>query len=721
MGSPHLIHDELDLGIWLRDVGTPDQKGVVVVITTRKGQHWPDFDAEELNRQVPEARVVVVPAHLCGRAVDTRLPNDLSVYGGAARIYPVHQPGQAYVAPYVTAQQRSATESLRELVQETRDAVARSRHQAAPTARKVSAHGVERPEPAIHHGTQGQIDTPERAQALAHHLLDPKRHKPVLLATRRAGSHTAPVHLDQIRDAVGTLVDIVEMPTGIVSWAFANTLADFPGTECYGGAARVYPVGQDWTTKLALSPLRFTWDPAQAQATTDALIRDALAAVRTGHQTITTVRTEVSGKVQGIVSGRALVALDGGGNATIWPELTAPAIDAQQLVRAGMRVTGQVDQASGRLDVTGMLVEAGRALAEYQPDSLVLSRVAAVQRQLAVVEPFPDVQIAVPVEEIIVGNAAVDLRQWLSVGEVVTARIITGGEDFEDWEMSLADVDPDTEPLTAPSLLPGGPPWLTPPEPALAPPEPALASTDDVVRPEPTYADIIGPPDTPPVDEGSASEQIAMLQDELRAMTVERDALARRLATQGQESERLDRELRTLRTRARESDGRAARATKQQAAAEAKLTAFEHARADRQLDADAFQDPEEQFRYEVHLEWARRIPAAEKASLPLTDYQLGPDFLTTLGALSERDRMKTLEVVVDVITGRVHQLAGRQTHQLRSGPGGSDPYVTRADGSTCWRVSLQHKTPQARRLHYWMLPNGTSELSSVRTHDDMRA
>lgn len=150
----------------------------------------------------------------------------------------------------------------------------------------------------------------------------------------------------------------------------------------------------------------------------------------------------------------------------------------------------------------------------------------------------------------------------------------------------------------------------------MAPPEPALASTDDVVRPEPTYADIIGPPDTPPVDEGSASEQIAMLQDELRAMTVERDALARRLATQGQESERLDRELRTLRTRARESDGRAARATKQQAAAEAKLTAFEHARADRQLDADAFQDPEEQFRYEVHLEWARRIPAAEKASLP---------------------------------------------------------------------------------------------------------
>ena len=46
--------------------------------------------------------------------------------------------------------------------------------------------------------------------------------------------------------------------------------------------------------------------------------------------------------------------------------------------------------------------------------------------------------------------------------------------------------------------------------------------------------------------------------------------------------------------------------------------------------------------------------------------------------------------------------------------------MTRPDGATCWRVALQVKAPQARRLHYWQLSNGLVELSSVRQHDDYR-
>ncbi len=52
---------------------------------------------------------------------------------------------------------------------------------------------------------------------------------------------------------------------------------------------------------------------------------------------------------------------------------------------------------------------------------------------------------------------------------------------------------------------------------------------------------------------------------------------------------------------------------------------------------------------------------------------------------------------------------------------GSD-FRTRQDGATCWRVSLQVKTPGARRLHFWQPPGGAPpELSSVRHHDDMRS
>ena len=46
--------------------------------------------------------------------------------------------------------------------------------------------------------------------------------------------------------------------------------------------------------------------------------------------------------------------------------------------------------------------------------------------------------------------------------------------------------------------------------------------------------------------------------------------------------------------------------------------------------------------------------------------------------------------------------------------------MVRNGGETCWRVSLQVKTPSARRLHYWVCADGSIELSSVRLHDDYR-
>lgn len=547
----------------------------------------------------------------------------------------------------------------------------------------------------------------------AQHLLEPGRTKPTLLVTRRAGSTTPEVDVDQILTEVAGLVDVAEMGTGAASWAFADALAHFPGTECYGGAARVYPTGLDWTTNLNRSPLRFTWSPSDAAASTEALIRDALAATHaSGHETAPEASRKAEGKVQGIVSGRILVALAGGGNATIWPELTTPNVEADQLAVAGMKVAGLLDRNTGRLDVTGSLVPPDRALTEYRAGSLVLGRVVAVERELAVLELFPEVQVALPPEAIIAGRFIIDVRQWLSVGETVVARIIQQGQGTDDWEASLLDIDPDQAPLAAPALLPGGPPWLDQPAEEVEEVDEALDGSQEHVSAAPL-------PTPPEVATVLPEAEATRLAGELRAMTVERDGLTAQLGRLKQESTRLHDQLKTLRTRARALEAQAARATKRQEAAEAKLAAIADARADRELDQVAFQIPEEQFRYEVHLEWARRIPAAEKAQLPEGQYLLGPDFLTTLDALDERDRTKAVEVVVDIITGRVHDLAGRQTHQLRAGSGGDDAYVTRDDGATCWRVSLQHKTPQARRLHFWMLADGTYELSSVRRHDDM--
>lgn len=719
MTSPHFISDDFDLGLSLRDVATTEQTQVVVVVTTLRGRHRPEFDAEALAGEVPEARVLVVPDHLSVRGVAERLGEGLGVYGGAARVYPIRVPGVPYQAPTFPLQYRDAAAVFPRLVQATRDAVAKAARASAPVARGFGGGPVTGVLLEAKSSSQvAQVDTPALAYALAQHLLEPARSRPVLLVTRRAGAAAPEVDVNRIQAETTGLVDIFEMPTGDVSWAFSEALSAFPGTECYGGAARVYPVGLEWTTNLARSPLRFTWNPEVSDQSTQNLIRDVLAATQaSGHKTVPETARRAAGRVEGIVSGRILVTLDGGGVATIWPELTVPGLAAEQLAVSGMAVKGVLDQSAGRLDITAQLALAQQVLAGYRTGALVLARVVAVERELAVLELYPEVQAAVPAREIIAGRFVVDVRQWLTEGECVIARVVQPGTSHDDWELSLLDIDPDDTPLPAPALLPGGPPWLT--HSPVDDEEPVEAVAEEETQPqvEATPAPLTKPTEparsTPP-------EQPSDLADQLRVMTVERDALRRDLGRELAVSGRLDHELRTLRTRARDLESKATRAAKKLASAEASLAAFEDARADRELDRVAFLDPEQQFRYEIYLEWARRIPAAEKEHLPKRDYQLGDDFLTTLAAISERDRAKAVEVVVDVITGRVHQLAGRRVHQLRSGPGPNDPYMARKDGSTCWRVSLQEKTPQARRLHYWQLPDGTCELASVENHDDIQ-
>ena len=134
-------------------------------------------------------------------------------------------------------------------------------------------------------------------------------------------------------------------------------------------------------------------------------------------------------------------------------------------------------------------------------------------------------------------------------------------------------------------------------------------------------------------------------------------------------------------------------------------------------DLQWFLSPEEQLRFEIRLQWAKKIPAADKQSHPLSEdgYTVGPDFLATLDDFPQ-DREKVVEVIVEVLTGIADTSQGRQVHQLRSGSGPGDPLVVRSDGATSWRAYVQHKSPQARRLHYWRTVKGI-ELSRVVPHD----
>ncbi len=132
-----------------------------------------------------------------------------------------------------------------------------------------------------------------------------------------------------------------------------------------------------------------------------------------------------------------------------------------------------------------------------------------------------------------------------------------------------------------------------------------------------------------------------------------------------------------------------------------------------------FVDPEEQFRFEVYVEWVRRIPAGEKSSTPLAEFFLGPEFLASLDRVEGISREKVVAVVVEVLTGLANTMMSRDMHPLRQADGPASPVVTRADGGVCWRVAIQREAPSARRLHFWRVQDWY-ELSRVVVHEDYR-
>ncbi|SDJ84389.1 hypothetical protein SAMN05216282_10153 [Cryobacterium psychrotolerans] len=118
--------------------------------------------------------------------------------------------------------------------------------------------------------------------------------------------------------------------------------------------------------------------------------------------------------------------------------------------------------------------------------------------------------------------------------------------------------------------------------------------------------------------------------------------------------------------------------------------------------------------------WVDRVGATERATWSLPDeYALANGFADSLASLDDGQLAKAFKACVDVLTGRVGSVNGRQQHALREGTGGASAARVRSDGARCLRVAIEQHTPAARRLHYWLLPGGGIEFVGVRTHDEL--
>jgi len=101
-------------------------------------------------------------------------------------------------------------------------------------------------------------------------------------------------------------------------------------------------------------------------------------------------------------------------------------------------------------------------------------------------------------------------------------------------------------------------------------------------------------------------------------------------------------------------------------------------------------------------------------------FVIGAHFANSLSQCGSKHRVKSLRACADVIAAAPELLKARSDHPLRVGGCGTKPVTARSfDGATARRCRVEGNVAAALRLHYWVLPDGSLELASVNTHDNM--
>ena len=302
----------------------------------------------------------------------------------------------------------------------------------------------------------------QEVKRLARQLQSRDRSRPAVVITVPAG-RTAPfIDAEEVAQDVAGFADVYLLRTGSDTRALSDEMPDM--TQVYGGAGRVYPVGLEWVHDPYKSPLRFAFDTEEGKVATRRLIGDGLrmanAAGLLASKSSRQKSVAVTGLVKGVVSGgeRAIVQLDDRRMATVQRGLLFPDLPLDRVLQSGMRVGGSFDDETKRLDLKGSARSLSECLTAYAVGSVVLAQVNDVAQDSATLQLHPELPVVVTLDQV-TSNPADELTSLMSRHEIVLARVTRADEG--GWELSLLDVDDNEEPLPAPALLEGGPPWLS--------------------------------------------------------------------------------------------------------------------------------------------------------------------------------------------------------------------------------------------------------------------
>jgi len=447
---------------------------------------------------------------------------------------------------------------------------------------------------------------------------------------------------------------------------------------------------------------------------TQTLISEALAmSFNSGHASSSTaLQKKAEGVVQGFAAGRAVIELERGGYAYIAAELTLTGFSVEELFARKQKVSGLLNPETNRLDVVDSLRTHDVALATYEIGDVVLSQVKDIYEDSVRLTLYPGVvekEVCVSVsKEMATGNPLDDLRDLMTPGDVVSARVIGTSPN---WALVLTEIDDDEPIAPTPSILPGGPAWLKQVELNLFEESEVDANKSLSILSSEIHEDAV---ELAPKHGRKLTEQLLLAIESKKAQT---SSLKEQVVTLGSHLEQAEQDRQLLRWELRELKREFNLLESTLTKLRAKLRKSKSSK-DQSSELPIFADPEEGFRYLVLTQWAIRFPGIQQKDLPLKEFTLGPKFLDSLENLQGISREKVTDVVVEIATGIASELAGREVHRLREGAAGDSRHVTREDGAVCWRASLQVGTSSARRIHYWMLPGGIIEFSRVTVHDD---
>ncbi len=532
------------------------------------------------------------------------------------------------------------------------------------------------------------IATADEAKNLADKLGREDRESPVVVVTHATDEEP---YLDAERMAkdLKGLAKVYLLRQGQASWAFTGSMPARLGV--FGGAARVYPIDLQWLSDETRAPLFFCWEGRGAERITTAVIEEGLSAAHRAGLLAPPAASAHLESVEATVLGpmadfHVLLELPDGRQCIALAAALKPGVPANRLVSKGQLLRGYVSGDSSRLtEFRPVAISAdprSRVREAYNDGDVVLVRVLDVGELSAKVALHPDVEAWLVGED----NGP-SLNRLLDSGDVLAVQV-----HIDDNEIRCSLPESDAEAVPAVSVIPGGPPWLTSEdlvevEEEVAPPPPPLPEPVPVEEPA-----SLGVPDPSTLDQYRAARQERALLDSRLA------AAESELASIKAEAARLRRSLREANQKAKQSAKRAQELD------------------ERAHGVGVFSDPNDQLRHEIWLQYLNRIPEPQRVDMPLAHCTFGPNFLDSIDRLEGISREKVVDVLVEVLTGLVRSIQGRQLHQWRTSVVG--PQEQRADDAKAWRVSLQVNTPSARRLKYWQLPGGGVEFDSVGVHDE---